>query len=84
MSFQERIEKVDITINMRYRNTGDTIWGAVFVLIIGLAIYSLVRIWALNNTTKLIDGCEYIRTYNGHGWSLTHKGNCTNAIHYRK
>lgn len=84
MNFQEKTGKVDITINMRYRNTGDTIWGAVFVLIIGLAIYSLVRIWALNNTTKVIDGCEYIRTYNGHGWSLTHKGNCTNAIHYRK
>ena len=69
---------------MRYRHTGDAVWGAVFIVIIGLVIYSLVRIWALNNTTKVIDGCEYIRTYNGHGWNLTHKGNCTNAIHYRK
>ena len=84
MNFQEKTGKVDITINMRYRNTGDTIWGAVFVLIIGLAIYSLVRIWALNNTTKVIDGCEYIQNYNGHGWNLTHKGNCTNIYHLKK
>jgi len=69
---------------MRYRHTGDTVWGVVFIVIIGLVIYSLVRIWTLNNTTKVIDGCEYIQNYNGHGWNLTHKGNCTNAIHYRK
>jgi hypothetical protein len=69
---------------MRYRHTEDLAWGAVFIAIIGLVIYSLVRIWTLNNTTKVIDGCEYIRTYNGHGWNLTHKGNCTNIIHYKK
>ena len=69
---------------MRYRHTGDVVWGAVFIVIIGLVIYSLVRIWTFNNTTKVIDGCEYIQNYNGHGWNLTHKGNCTNAIHYRK
>jgi hypothetical protein len=69
---------------MRYRHTGDAVWGAVFIVIIGLVIYSLVRIWTFNNTTKVIDGCEYIQNYNGHGWNLTHKGNCTNAIHYRK
>jgi hypothetical protein len=69
---------------MRYRHTGDAVWGAVFIVIIGLVIYSLVRIWTLNNTTKVIDGCEYIRTYNGNGWSLVHKGNCTNTIHYKK
>jgi len=69
---------------MRYRHTGDTVWAAVFIVIIGLVIYSLVRIWTLNNTTKVIDGCEYIRTYNGNGWSLTHKGNCTNIYHLKK
>lgn len=69
---------------MRYRHTGDIFWGAVFVGIVVLVIYSLVRIWTFNNTTKVIDGCEYIQNYNGHGWSLTHKGNCTNAIHYKK
>jgi hypothetical protein len=69
---------------MRYRHTGDAVWGAVFIIIIGLVIYSLVRIWTLNNTTKVIDGCEYILHYNGHGFDLIHKGNCTNFIHYRK
>ncbi len=54
------------------------------IVIIGLVIYSLVRIWTLNNTTKVIDGCEYILHYNGHGFDLIHKGNCTNFIHYRK
>jgi hypothetical protein len=69
---------------MRYRHTGDAVWGAVFIVIIGLVIYSLVRIWTLNNTTKVIDGCEYILHYNGHGFDLIHKGNCTNAIHYKR
>jgi len=69
---------------MRYRHTGDTVWAAAFIVIIGLVIYSLVRIWALNNTTKVIDGCEYIRHYNGHGFDLIHKGNCSNAVHYKK
>jgi len=69
---------------MRYRYTGDTVWGAVFIVIIGLVIYSLVRIWTLNNTTKVIDGCQYIQNYNGHGWNLTHKGNCTNIYHLKK
>ena len=69
---------------MRYRHTGDAVWGAVFIVIIGLVIYSLVRIWTLNNTTKVIDGCEYILHYNGHGFDLIHKGNCSNAVHYKK
>ena len=69
---------------MRYTDTQDVFWGAVFVAIIGLVIYSLVRICVLNNTTKVIDDCQYIQTWNGRGWNLTHKGNCTNTIHYRK
>jgi uncharacterized protein YqhQ len=69
---------------MRYRHTGDTVWAAAFIVIIGLVIYSLVRIWALNNTTKVIDGCEYIRVYSGNGWNLIHKGNCTNIYHLKK
>jgi hypothetical protein len=69
---------------MRYRHTEDIVWGAIFIAIIGLVIYSLVRIWTLNNTTKVIDGCEYILHYNGHGFDLIHKGNCTNIIHYKK
>jgi hypothetical protein len=62
----------------------DIVWGAIFVVIIGLVIYSWVYIGIRNNTIKVIDNCQYIQQYNGHGWSLTHKGNCTNAIHYRK
>jgi hypothetical protein len=69
---------------MRYRHKEDLAWGAIFIAIIGLIIYSWIFIRTRNNTTKVVDGCEYIRTYNGHGWNLTHKGNCTNIIHYKK
>ena len=63
------------------RHTEDVAWIAIFIVIIGLIIY-FIR--AGNNAIKVIDGCEYIRQYNGHGWNLTHKGNCTNIIHYKK
>jgi hypothetical protein len=69
---------------MRYRNKQDIVWGAIFIAIIGLIIYSWVYIGNRNNTIKVIDGCEYIQQYNGRGWNLTHKGNCTNIIHYKK
>jgi hypothetical protein len=62
----------------------DIVLGAVFIVIIGLVIYSWVYIGIRNNTIKVIDNCQYIQQYNGHGWNLTHKGNCTNAIHYKK
>lgn len=69
---------------MRYRHTEDIVWGAVFVGIIGLVVYSCVYIRDRNNTIKVIDNCQYLQQYNGHGWNLTHKGNCTNIIHYKK
>jgi len=69
---------------MRYRHTGDTVWGAVFIVIIGLVVYCLYDIRKMNNTIKVIDGCEYIRHYNGHGFDLIHKGNCSNVVHYKK
>jgi len=64
--------------------TSDIIWGAIFVAIIGLVIHSWVYIGTRNNTIKVVDGCEYIQNYNGHGWNLTHKGNCTNIYHLKK
>jgi hypothetical protein len=69
---------------MRYTNTQDIFWAAIFVVIIGLIIYSWVYIGTRNNTIKVIDGCEYIRIYSGNGWSLIHKGNCSNVVHYKK
>ena len=30
---------------------------------------------------EVIDGCQYIQTWTGYGYNLTHKGNCTNQIH---
>jgi hypothetical protein len=69
---------------MRYRHTEDIVWGAIFIAIIGLIIYSWVYVGTRNNTIKVIDNCQYIQQYNGHGWNLTHKGNCTNAAHYKK
>jgi hypothetical protein len=69
---------------MRYIHTEDIVWGAIFVVIIGLVIYSCILTGKRNITIKVIDNCQYIQQYNGHGWNLTHKGNCTNAIHYKK
>jgi hypothetical protein len=30
---------------------------------------------------KVIDNCQYMETWNGREWNLTHKGSCTNKIH---
>jgi len=69
---------------MRYIRAEDIFWGAIFVAIIGLVIHSWVYIGTRNNTIKVIDNCQYIQQYNGHGWNLTHKGNCTNTYHLKK
>jgi hypothetical protein len=66
------------------RHTEDIIFGGMFVLVIVGAIAWSLHIRANNNTIKVIDSCQYIQQYNGHGWNLTHKGNCTNIIHYKK
>jgi len=65
-------------------HTKDIFWGGVFVFIILATIGYALWMRANNNSIKVIDGCQYIRTWNGHGFSLTHKGNCTNFIHYKK
>jgi len=61
----------------------DLTWGGVFVLVIALVIGYAIWIRVNNNNIKVIDNCEYIQHYNGHGWNLVHKGNCTNTIHYK-
>jgi len=58
--------------------------NVMFVLFIVGAIALGLYIKLTNNTIKVIDGCQYLKNYNGHGWNLTHKGNCTNTIHYKK
>jgi len=62
----------------------DLAWGGIFVFIIAATIGYAFWIRSNNNSVKVIDHCEYIQNYNGHGWNLTHKGNCTNFIHYKK
>jgi len=37
-----------------------------------------------NNKTVVIENCQYLQTWNGHAFNLTHKGNCTNSIHGNK
>jgi hypothetical protein len=69
---------------MRYIHTEDLAWNAIFIVIIGLVVYSFIYIRDRNNTIKVVDGCEYIRVYYRDGWNLIHKGNCTNIIHYKK
>lgn len=62
----------------------DFIWGGIFVFVILGLIGCAIWIRVNNNSIKVIDGCQYIHHYNGHGWDLVHKGNCTNLIHYKK
>jgi len=62
----------------------DFIWGLIFVFVIVGVICFGIWIKVNNNSVKVIDGCQYIQSYNGHGWSLVHKGNCTNFVHYKK
>jgi hypothetical protein len=63
---------------------GDVIWAGIFVFIIATTIGYAFWIRDNNNSIKVIDNCQYIQHYNGHGWDLVHKGNCTNTIHYKK
>ena len=65
-------------------HSNDTIWNIIFIFIIVAVVGSALWIRDNNNKVKVIDGCQYIQNYNGHGWNLTHKGNCTNFIHYKK
>ena len=62
----------------------DFIWGLIFFFVIIGSICFGIWIKVNNNSVKVIDGCQYLQNYNGHGWDLVHKGNCTNSIHYRK
>jgi len=62
----------------------DFIWGLIFFFVIIGSICFGIWIKVNNNSVKVIDGCQYIQNYNGHGWDLVHKGNCTNSIHYKK
>ena len=62
----------------------DFIWVLIFVVIVGVSIGYALSIRVNNNSIKVIDGCQYIKSYNGHGWDLVHKGDCTNTIHYKK
>ena len=63
---------------------GDVIWAGIFVSIIAATIGYAFWIRSNNNSVKVIDGCEYIQTYSGNGWYITHKGNCTNIYHLKK
>lgn len=63
---------------------GDVIWAGIFVFIIATTIGYAFLIRNNNNSIKVIDNCQYIQHYNGHGWDLVHKGNCTNIVHYKK
>jgi hypothetical protein len=65
-------------------HTEDIFWGGFFVFIILAVIGYAFWIRGNNNSIKVIDNCQYLDHYNGHGWDLVHKGNCTNAIHYKK
>jgi hypothetical protein len=59
--------------------------NAIFYLILTFIIGFLTT-YIITNDGKVvtIDNCQYIKTFGGRGFSLTHKGNCTNIIHNNK
>ncbi len=65
-------------------HSDDIIWGGISVFVAVAVIGYALWIRVNNNSIKVIDNCQYIQHYNGRGWDLVHKGNCTNSIHYKK
>ena len=59
----------------------DILFILIFIIIIAAPIAEIIYIRNYNYGTIIIDKCQYIRTWSGHGWAVTHKGDCTNSIH---
>ncbi len=57
-----------------------TLAGACAIVIIGAFILAIC-VGGYDQHEEIIDGCEYISSPVYGGRSLTHKGNCTNAVH---
>jgi hypothetical protein len=53
----------------------------VVAIICLVAAFFTESYWYKQVEIKVIDNCQYLRTYNGRGWSITHKGDCTNEVH---
>lgn len=62
-------------------NSSEILVTAIMATIIGLMIYGAFRIYSKNYSTVVVGGCQYLQVYNGQGWSLTHRGDCTNVLH---
>lgn len=62
--------------------------GVVALAVLGLIFFIALIVLAFGcgptYETVTIDGCEYIRKAWSENQTLTHKGNCTNPIHWRK
>ena len=52
-----------------------------FLTIVGLFYFSCKCNLYSERKVVMIDNCQYIEFYNGRGWNITHKGDCTNEIH---
>lgn len=54
------------------------------IAIVLLGTLGLKDIKKNNGKIVVIDQCQYIQVWNGHGYNITHKGNCTNEVHLKK
>lgn len=63
------------------------ITGSVLVALVGILIFGLIRIGSAANDANykitVFQGCEYFQCPVYLGIVLSHKGNCTNSIHWR-
>lgn len=51
------------------------------IIILTIVLFICFIVFGSKDTIEVIDGCEYIHHFDGRGFNLTHKGNCTNKIH---
>jgi len=54
----------------------------IFACVAAIVYFSFL--YRNNGRIVVIDKCQYIKSWNGHSFNLTHKGNCTNIIHNTK
>lgn len=55
-----------------------------FLIIAFIIGFSLSYIFTNDGKVVTIDNCQYMKTFTGSGFTLIHKGNCTNIIHHNK
>jgi hypothetical protein len=71
-------------LKLKEENDKNSTYAYRYLEVAGLIGFLNTYIITNDGKVVTIDNCQYIKTFGGRGFSLTHKGNCTNRIHYTK